>query len=135
MATVSAGAGSAGALAKTVGIVGFLALVAYCCYRYGPTIARAAGIAMSWAAWCCGSQGAFVYMAGLSALGTVLWAWGTVWYARRRGYWPSRISARLLGRRFVRPRRGTVSYAQGRGHWPSPAPARLWMRHARRPPG
>jgi hypothetical protein len=98
IATVSAGGGVSGALEKAVGIVGFLAVVAWFSYRHGPTIARLFGIAMWWAAWMCGGAGRFGYMAGLFVIGSAAWAWGTVWHARRYGYWPSRVSARLLGR-------------------------------------
>jgi hypothetical protein len=31
-------------------------------------------------------------------LGTLAWAWGTIWYARRRGRWPSALSAKLFTR-------------------------------------
>lgn len=99
----AAGGGShGGVLAALVGIAGAVAVAAWILYRYGPTLARFAGIAFWWAGWACGSQGGFGYMAFLLILGTALWVGGTKWYARRRGYWPSRISARLLDRR-IRP--------------------------------
>ena len=95
----AAGAGGlGGVLATLVSVAGVVAVAAWVIYRYGPTLARFAGIAFWWAAWCCGSQGGFGYMALLLILGTALWAGGTIWYAKRRGYWPSRISARLLDR-------------------------------------
>jgi hypothetical protein len=102
-AAASGAAGLSGALAKVVAILGLLAVLIWACYRFGPTIARVAGIAVWWTAWACGSQGAFAYMAALFVLGTVSWVAGTVWYARRRGHWPSPLSARLLGRRSARP--------------------------------
>ena len=96
---VAGGSAHGGVLAALVGIAGAVAVAAWIIYRYGPTLARFAGIAFWWAAWACGSQGGFGYMAFLLILGTGLWAGGTIWYAKRRGYWPSRISARLLDRR------------------------------------
>ena len=95
----AAGDAHGGLAAALVGIAGGVAVAAWIIYRYGPTLGRFAGIAFWWAAWCCGSQGGFGYMAFLLILGTALWAGGTIWYAKRRGYWPSRISARLLDRR------------------------------------
>jgi hypothetical protein len=47
--------------------------------------------------------GGYAYCAAFALLGTLVCGAGTIWYARRRGYWPSGISAslfaRLLGRR------------------------------------
>jgi hypothetical protein len=95
----SAPGGLPGGIAAAVAILGLVAVLAWASYRYGPTITRATGMAMWWTAWACGSEGAFGYMSVLLALGTSLWAGGTIWYARRRGHWPSPVSARLLGRR------------------------------------
>ena len=85
-------------LALVVSLVGVIALFAWIGYRHGPALLRFTGIGLWWAGWACGSQGGFGYMALLLILGTALWAGGTIWYAKRRGYWPSRISARLLDR-------------------------------------
>jgi len=81
-----------------ISILGLGAILGWLLYRFGPTICRVAGIAYWWAGWCCGSQGGYGYMAFLLIIGTALWVVGTRWYARRRGYWPSRMSARLLDR-------------------------------------
>jgi hypothetical protein len=51
-----------------------------------------------WAAWACGSQGGYGYCAAFLALGMLAWSAGAVWYANRRGGWPSAISERLLTR-------------------------------------
>jgi hypothetical protein len=101
--TASGGAGHTGVLAAIVALAGLIAVFAWLLYRFGPTLSRVSGIAFWWAGWACGSQGGFGYMAFLLILGTLLWAAGTIWYARRRGHWPSPISARLLGRDLRRP--------------------------------
>ena len=90
-------------LSGAVGLLGFLAVAAWLLWRFGPTLARLAGWGSLWAAWACGSQGGYGYCIAFAALGVLAWGAGTVWYARRRGYWPSALSARLftrlLGRR------------------------------------
>jgi hypothetical protein len=90
-------------LALVVSLVGVIALFAWIGYRHGPTLLRFTGIALWWAGWACGSQGGFGDMAVLLVLGTLAWAVGTRWYARRRGRWPSPLSARLLDRHTNRP--------------------------------
>jgi len=105
---VSSPTGLSGTLAGVITVTGFVAAATWIIYRFGPAIARLVGIATWWAAWACGSQGALSYMAVLLVLGTALWATGTIWYAKRRGHWPSPISARLLDRNRGRatPHRG-----------------------------
>jgi hypothetical protein len=85
-------------LATAISIVGMLAALAWLCWRFGPTLIRLAGWSSWWAAWACGSQGGYVYCAALLLLGTLAWGAGTLWYARRRGRWPSPISAKLFTR-------------------------------------
>ncbi|HXA55401.1 MAG TPA: hypothetical protein VNV37_11070, partial [Solirubrobacteraceae bacterium] len=36
------------------------------------------------------------YCAVFAVLGSAAWGGGTIWYARRRGRWPSVVSARLF---------------------------------------
>ena len=64
---------------------------------FGSTLLRAAGFALFWVAWACGSQRGYAYCAALLVAGLFAWSGGTSRYARRRGHWPSSISARLLG--------------------------------------
>ena len=85
-------------LAGVIGIVGFFAVVAWVGWRFGPTLSRVAGWCSWWVAWACGSQGGYGYFAGFLVLGTLAWGGGTIWYARRRGRWPSDVSARLFAR-------------------------------------
>jgi hypothetical protein len=49
-------------------------------------------------AWACGSQGGYAYCLAFAGLGALAWGGGTLWYVRRRGRWPSPISARLFTR-------------------------------------
>jgi hypothetical protein len=89
---------SLGPLANVVGVLGFLAMVAWIGWRFGPTLTRLTGCCSWCVAWACGSEGGYGYCAGFFALGTLAWASGTIWYARRRGRWPSAISERLFTR-------------------------------------
>jgi hypothetical protein len=43
-----------------------------------------------------GSQGGYGCCIFFLVLGMLAWGAGTVWYARRRGRWPSPLSRRLL---------------------------------------
>jgi hypothetical protein len=94
---------SPGPLAGAIGVLGFLAVVAWVGWRFGPTLARVSGWCSWWVAWACGSQGGYGYCVAFLLLGALAWSGGTIWYARRRGRWPSALSARLftrlLGRR------------------------------------
>jgi hypothetical protein len=85
-----------GPLARVISLVGFLAVVAWVAWRFGPTLSRLAGWCSWCVAWACGSQGGYGYCAAFLALGTLTWGVGTVWYANRRRRWPSPISGRLL---------------------------------------
>jgi hypothetical protein len=87
---------SPGPLAAAISIVGLLALFAWIAWRFGPTLLRVGGWCSWWAAWACGSEGGYAYCVALLVLGTLAWSAGTVWYARRRGRWPSPLSRRLL---------------------------------------
>jgi hypothetical protein len=91
-------AGHAGLLASIVAIGGLVCLFVWVAWRFGPTITRFCGIASWWAAWACGSQGGYDYMVVLLILGTGSWAFGTLWYAKRRGHWPSPLSQRIFTR-------------------------------------
>jgi hypothetical protein len=94
---------SPGPLAGVIGVLGLLAVVAWVGWRFGPTLARVTGWCSWWVAWACGSQGGYGYCAAFLLLGALAWGGGTIWYAKRRGRWPSALSARLftrlLGRR------------------------------------
>ncbi len=89
---------SPGPLAGVIGVVGFLAVVAWIGWRFGPTLTRVTGWCSWWVAWACGSQGGYGYCVAFLLLGTLAWGGGTIWYARRRGHWPSALSARLYTR-------------------------------------
>ena len=77
------------ALAAAISILGLLAAVAWLVWRFGPTLMRLVGWCSWWVAWACGSQGGYGYCAALLLVGTLAWGAGTLWYARRRGHWPS----------------------------------------------
>jgi len=79
-------------------VLGLLTTAAWLGWRFGPTLLRLAGWCSWWVAWACGSQGGYAYAAALGFLGVVAWGAGTLWYARRRGRWPSPQSARLFAR-------------------------------------
>ncbi len=85
-------------LSGAIGVLGFLAVVAWLLWRFGPTLARVSGWCSLVVAWACGSQGGYGYCVFFAVLGVVAWGAGTVWYARRRGRWPSAFSARLFTR-------------------------------------
>jgi hypothetical protein len=89
---------TASPLAGAISLLGVLAAAAYVAWRFGPTIARTTGWCSWWVAWACGSQGGYGYCTAFVIFGTLAWGAGTVWYARRRGYWPSALSAKLLTR-------------------------------------
>jgi hypothetical protein len=91
-------AATAGPLAEVVCAVGLAAGLAWIAWRFGPTLARLAGFCSLWVAWACGSQAGYGYCVAFLLLGIVAWGAGTVWYAKRRGRWPSAISERLLAR-------------------------------------
>jgi hypothetical protein len=85
-------------LATAISLVGLLAALTWLAWRFGPTLARLAGGCSWWVGWACGSQGGYGYCAALLVLGTFAWSGGTIWWARRRGRWPSTLSARLFTR-------------------------------------
>jgi hypothetical protein len=89
---------SAGPLAGVICVVGLLSVVAWIAWRFGPTLARVSGWCSWCVAWACGSQGGYGYCAVFAVLGILAWGGGTVWYARRRGRWPSSLSAKLFTR-------------------------------------
>ena len=102
-----------GPLAGLVSVLGMLAAFSWIVWRFGPALLRIAGFCSLWVAWACGSQGGYGYCAALSVLGAVLWVAGTVWYAKRRGRWPSPLSERLLPR--VLGRRSPLAPAKPQG--------------------
>jgi hypothetical protein len=75
-----------------------LAAFSWIVWRFGPALLRIAGFCSLWVAWACGSQGGYDYGEAFLVLGTLAWGGGTVWYARRRGRWPSALSAKLFTR-------------------------------------
>jgi hypothetical protein len=79
-----------------ISVFGLLAAFAWIAWRFGPTLLRITGWSSWWSAWACGSQGGYGYCLSFLLLGMLAWAAGTVWYAKRRGRWPSRVSRRLL---------------------------------------
>ena len=87
-----------GPIAAVITALGFLAVVAWIAWRFGPTLARVSGWGSLWVAWACGSQGGYGYCAAFLIFGALAWSGGTLWWARRRCYWPSAVSARLFGR-------------------------------------
>jgi hypothetical protein len=89
---------SAGPLAGVIGVLGVLVVVAWVGWRLGPPLARVTGWSSWWVAWACGSQGGYGYCAAFLLLGALAWGAGTVWYAKRRGRWPSTFSGRILSR-------------------------------------
>ena len=89
---------SPGPLAGAIGVLGFLAAAAWVGWRFGPTLIRVIGWSSWWVAWACGSQGGYGYCVAFLLLGALAWAGGTIWYAKRRGRWPSALSARLFTR-------------------------------------
>ncbi len=89
---------AAGPLAGVICVLGLVAVAGWVAWRFGPTLARVTGWCSWWVAWACGSQGGYGYCVAFLVLGAVAWGGGTVWYARRRGRWPSALSARLFAR-------------------------------------
>jgi len=87
-----------GPLACVICVLGFLAVVGWVGWRFGPTLARVSGWCSWWVAWACGSQGGYGYCAVFLLLGVLAWGGGTIWYARRRGRWRSAVSGRLFAR-------------------------------------
>jgi hypothetical protein len=85
-------------LAGVITILSFLAVVTWVGWRFGPTLTRVTGWCSWCVAWACGSQGGYGYFVAFLLLGTLAWAGGTIWYAKRRGRWPSALAARLFGR-------------------------------------
>ena len=81
-----------------IGVGGMLLVCAWVAWRFGPAIARYCGFAFWWIGWCCGLGGGVGYAVFFIAWGTLSWAGGTVWYAARRGYWPSLVSERIFTR-------------------------------------
>lgn len=86
---------SAGPLA---GVICVLGAVAWIGWRFGPTLARVSGWCSWWVGWACGSQGDYGYCVAFAVFSVLAWGTGTVWHARRRGRWPSALSARLFTR-------------------------------------
>jgi hypothetical protein len=85
-------------LAGLVSALGMLAAFSWIVWHFGPTLLRTAGFCALWIAWACGSQGGFAYCVSFVVLGALAWGGGTVWYAKRRGRWPSTLSGRILSR-------------------------------------
>ena len=104
------------------GIGGLLLIFAWIGWRFGPTIARYCGWALWWIGWACGAEGGYAYGIFFLILGTTSWATGTIWYAARRGYWPSLLSRRLFTRvlrRHAAARTGTAPGARMLENLPS----------------
>ena len=99
---------SAGPLAGVISVLGFLAGVAWVGWRFGPTLTRVTGWCSWCVAWACGSQGGYGYCIAFLLFGALAWGGGTIWYARRRGRWPSALSARLFAR--LLGKRNPVTY-------------------------
>src|ERR1700736_6577200 len=91
-------AASTGVLAAAITIIGLLGTLVWLAWRFGPTLTRLTGSCCWWLAWACGSQGGYGYCGAFLLLGALAWGGGTIWYARRRGRWPSALSARLFAR-------------------------------------
>jgi hypothetical protein len=89
---------SAGLPAGIIYVLGLIAAVAWIGWRFGPTLARVTGWCSWWVAWACGSQGGYGYCVTFAVFGMLAWGVGTVWHTRRRGRWPSTLSARLFTR-------------------------------------
>ncbi len=89
---------SAGLPAGIICVLGVVAVVAGISWRFGPTLARVSGWCSWGVAWACGSQGGYGDCVAFAFFGVLAWGLGTVWYARRRGLWPSTLSARLFTR-------------------------------------
>jgi len=89
---------AAGPLAGVICVLGLLAVLAWIAWRFGPTLTRVTGWCSWWVGWACGSQGGYGYCVAFVLFGALAWGTGTVWYARRRGRWPSALSARLFTR-------------------------------------
>jgi hypothetical protein len=89
---------SPGPLAGAIGVLGVLSAVLWVGWRFGPTLTRLTGCCCWWVAWACGTQGGYAYCVVFLLLGTLAWGGGTVWYARRRGRWPSPLGAKLFAR-------------------------------------
>jgi hypothetical protein len=85
-----------GVLAVVIGLGGLILVFAWLGWRFGPTIARYCGFAFWWIGWACGIGGGYGYAIFFLAGGTLSWGAGTVWYAARRGYWPSLVSERIF---------------------------------------
>jgi hypothetical protein len=75
-------------------------------WRFGPTLLRLSGWCSFWVAWVTGGEGGYDYCIVFLAIGLLAWGGGTVWYAKRRGRWPSTLSGRILSR--VLGRRGPL---------------------------
>lgn len=88
----------AGPLASVICVLGLLGAIAWVGWRFGPTLARVSGWCSWWVAWACGSQGGYGYCVAFAVFGVLTWSAGTMWCARRRGRWPSALSARLFAR-------------------------------------
>jgi hypothetical protein len=95
---VSLPIGSTAPLATAISILGLLATLAWLSWRFGPTLTRLTGWCSWLVAWACGSQGGYAYCLALFLLGALAWGAGTLWYAHRRGHWPSPVSAKLFTR-------------------------------------
>jgi hypothetical protein len=87
-----------GLLAGAISLIGSVAVFAWIVWRFGPMLLRIAGWSWLWVAWACGSQRGYGYCVAFLLMGMVAWGAGTVWYARRRGRWPSMLSGRVLTR-------------------------------------
>ena len=94
---VAVSTGPTGPLASVISVLGLLAATAWVGWRF-PTLTRLAGRCFWVLAWACGSQGGHGYRAAFVVLGALTWGAGTIWYAKRRGRWPSMLSGRILSR-------------------------------------
>jgi hypothetical protein len=96
--TIPLAVGAPGPLAGAISLLGLLGASVWIAWRFGPTLLRLTGFCSWCAAWACGSQGGYGYCVAFLLFGVVVWGSGTMWYARRRGCWPSRLSAKLFTR-------------------------------------
>ena len=86
-----------GAHAGLIGVLGFLAVAAWDGWRFGPNHVPTSQSVLVVGLGSVASAD-YGYCVAFLLLGALAWGGGTIWYAKRRGRWPSALSARLFAR-------------------------------------
>jgi hypothetical protein len=89
---------AAGPLAGAICVLGLVAVAGWGCVALRADVGARHGLVLVVGGVGVRQPGRLRYCVAFLVLGAAAWGGGTLWYARRRGRWPSALSARLFTR-------------------------------------